>query len=429
MVRREKSSTLVPNPAVETIVRPENPMQNLSDPIIHLSFFKENLISPSNNVHKLFADKSCQFDTFHSSNLPHCSSIIIRYISKESVDTCDVEIQTEIYTADIPKIVTKVSKGCGTNISLLNKKVGPDVPRAELETNKSFAGFSSVKKNENLLDIAGVSFYNFNFLLDRVGGCDKWKIKKEDRLLIFLAKLKTGMTYRALGVFFSVHRTTISDIFLSILTTLCSATSNLIPWVSREVVQSLMPDCFLEDYPDTRVIIDCTEFRIEIPSSVEECVFTYSHYKHGFTAKVLIGIAPSGLITLKSRAAGGRKSDSQITIESGLIDLLEDGDVVLADKGFPAVTEKIDEHGKKCFLVMPPFLEGHDAFTKEESEQTYKVAKVRIHVERVMQRLRTYGILDKIPENLFSYIDDVIHMCCVLVNLQPPILKTNLSDV
>lgn len=118
-----------------------------------------------------------------------------------------------------------------------------------------------------------------------------------------------------------------------------------------------MPDCFLPDYSNTRVIIDCTEFRIDIPTSVDNRVFTYSQYKKNFTAKVLIGITPGGFISLRSDAAGGRKSDSQLTIESGLLDLLEDGDIVLADKGFPEIKTVIDASGKKVQMVMPPFLE------------------------------------------------------------------------
>ena len=74
-------------------------------------------------------------------------------------------------------------------------------------------------------------------------------------------------------------------------------------------------------------------------------------------------------------------------------------------------------------LVMPPFLEENSEYTKEETKLTYSIARVRIHIERIMQRLRTYRILDKIPENLVYSIDDIIHMCCVLVNLQPPIIS------
>ena len=141
-----------------------------------------------------------------------------------------------------------------------------------------------------------------------------------------------------------------------------------------------MPKCFYPDYSDTRVIIDCTEFRIECPAGVDNRIFTFSRYKKGYTAKILIGITPGGFICLKSKVNGGCTTDSQLTVESGLIDLLEDGDVVLADKGFPEIRKMID---------------------------------------------KIYNILNIIPASLFHYMDDLLHIICVLVNLQPPIHGEN----
>ena len=39
-------------------------------------------------------------------------------------------------------------------------------------------------------------------------------------------------------------------------------------WVSKEVEMETMPDCFEPHYPDTRVIVDCTELFIQMPSSL-----------------------------------------------------------------------------------------------------------------------------------------------------------------
>ena len=178
----------------------------------------------------------------------------------------------------------------------------------------------------------------------------------EDRLLIFLIKTKTELTLVAISVFFPVHRIIISRIFFSTLEILVNATKNLVFWPEKRVVQATMPECFKPDYANTRVILDCTEFRIEVPANIDDRVFTYSHYKKGFTGKLLLGITPAGFICLKSKVAGGRKSDSQMTIESDLIDLLEDEDVVLADKGFPEIRRTINEKSKKVTLVIPPFL-------------------------------------------------------------------------
>lgn len=239
-------------------------------------------------------------------------------------------------------------------------------------------------------------------------------------------KIKTGLTFSALGVLFSVHRTTVSRIFHTTLQILATVTSNLVFWPRKAVVQATMPKCFQPNYSNTRVIIDCTEFKIEVPSTVDHRIYCYSHYKKTFTAKVLIGITPGGFICLKSKIAGGRKTDSQIIIESGLIDKLEEGDVVLADKGFPEIQSTIDHSGKKAMIIMPPFLEKKSQF--DETEETYHVARVRIHVERIMQRLRLHSILNNIPEHLFHCVDDILHICCVLVNLHPPIISNNENE-
>jgi hypothetical protein len=59
--------------------------------------------------------------------------------------------------------------------------------------------------------------------------------------------------------------------------------------------------------------------------------------------KYLIGVAPSGLIIFLSKAYGGRVTDCQLTADSGLLKLLEPGDVVLADKGLPSIVENVEK--------------------------------------------------------------------------------------
>ena len=97
-----------------------------------------------------------------------------------------------------------------------------------------------------------------------------------------------------------------------------------------------------------------------------------------------------------------------------------------ADKGFPGIQSTIDEKGAGVVLVMTLFLRG-GMFFEEEVKETYQVAKFRIHIERIMQRLRIYNILVKLPMNLLPHADNIVFMCCVLVNLKQLILK-ELSD-
>ena len=61
---------------------------------------------------------------------------------------------------------------------------------------------------------------------------------------------------------------------------------------------------------------------------------SFSHYKHHTTVKFLIGITPSGVISLVSEGFGERVSDRQMIEKSLLFDMLEGGDGVMAEKGF-----------------------------------------------------------------------------------------------
>ena len=65
-------------------------------------------------------------------------------------------------------------------------------------------------------------------------------------------------------------------------------------WPSRQQVDESMPEMFKEKYPATRVIIDCTEIRVEAPESLHMRSVYYSDYKHHNTYKALIGVTPSG---------------------------------------------------------------------------------------------------------------------------------------
>ena len=64
-----------------------------------------------------------------------------------------------------------------------------------------------------------------------------------------------------------------------------------------------MPDCF-KKFPNTRITIDCTEFFIEIPSSLVNQTITYSSYKSHNTLKLVVGISPTGVVTFLSRVWG-----------------------------------------------------------------------------------------------------------------------------
>ena len=124
-------------------------------------------------------------------------------------------------------------------------------------------------------------------------------------------------------------------------------------WPSKEVVQATMPTDFKEKFPTSRVIIDCTEVRCKMPSSLLLNSELFSSYKNHVPLKGLVGISPSGAITFISQLNTGSISDQEIVIRSGFLSQkFENGDTVMADKGFQIAD--IFPLGVK--LNIPPFL-------------------------------------------------------------------------
>ena len=79
-------------------------------------------------------------------------------------------------------------------------------------------------------------------------------------------------------------------------------------------------------------LFDCTEFKVQTPSSKVLNSMSYSSYKSHITFKGLIGITTCGSVSFVSSLYTGAISDKEITSRSGLINLLEADNQVMADK-------------------------------------------------------------------------------------------------
>ena len=108
---------------------------------------------------------------------------------------------------------------------------------------------------------------------------------------------------------------------------------------SWHIVKKYMPDAFKKEYPNTRIIIDATEFTIEWPSSLVSQASTFSSYKNRNTIKVLIGVTLSGLYLKLMKVL--RILDRQLFEVCGLLEKLEPGDEVMADKGFISLLQQL----------------------------------------------------------------------------------------
>lgn len=240
-----------------------------------------------------------------------------------------------------------------------------------------------------------------------------------DQFFLFLCRVKEGAFEESLADRFQVSQSTVSRVLITWANYLFFMLSSLPIWLHRSAVDEMMPLCFKENYPRTRVVLDCTEIFIERASSKVINSETYSSYKGTTTLKGLIGVSPSGEVTFVSTLYEGSISDKEITKQSGILSLLEPGDEVMVDKGF-LINDLLSPIN--VALVIPPFLSHRGQFTREEVTATQKIARLRIHVERAIGRIKRYHIFNGvIPLTLLGTINQLWCVCAMLTNFQGPL--------
>lgn len=160
------------------------------------------------------------------------------------------------------------------------------------------------------------------------------KLSKFEIFYIVLVRMRIDLSFTYLAYQFDTTRTTISTYWHKGLEVFYSRFRSLVYFSKREDIKRTMPAAFQLSFGDKiSVILDCFELFTERNSNIKTANQTWSNYKHAHTAKYLIGTAPQRVIIFISDAYGGRASKFVVE-DSGFLNLLEDGDVVMADRGF-----------------------------------------------------------------------------------------------
>ena len=100
---------------------------------------------------------------------------------------------------------------------------------------------------------------------------------------------------------------------------------------------------------ESSVIIDATEVYID-QSRLSN--MTFLNYKNSNTFKGLIGISPNGVIIFVSSLYPGSISDKKLTRKSGILDLLESGNSVMANRRYDIEDDLVL---RAIHLNIPPF--------------------------------------------------------------------------
>ena len=172
-----------------------------------------------------------------------------------------------------------------------------------------------------------------------------------------------------------------------------------------------------------KILIDCTEFTMERPSHMGNQRQCYSEYAGSHTAKVLLGIsAETGEFCFVSEAFPGNVSDPQIVELSNVVDFLNEGDAALADRGFDKASLLFIRE-KKLVISPPTRYKSQSRLTYDESYATTVIARLRIHIERAIKRLRAFGYLRRRVEIVRAdMFGAVLRVCAALSNFMPRLI-------
>ena len=349
---------------------------------------------------------------------------------------CDMAVQTDLTSSDIQALELEVDS--------LHMKVKLSQRECEAAEEKQRFRTSSISDdNAKVRFYTGFSTFSallvcFNFLGPAVDRLNYWastsakdkhgskSTKGRKRILppleeffVLLVRLRLGLFEQDLAYRFGVSQSTISRIINTWINFLYLQLKEIPLWPPKSITSSNMPQVFKEKYPSTRVIIDATEVYVEQPAVPELQQLTFSNYKHHNTYKGLIGISPSGAVIFVSTLYPGSISDKELTRRCGILEWLEEGDSVMADRGFD-IQDDLALLGVK--LNIPPFLKGKQQLTQQELVETRRIASLRIHVERAMEQIKNFHIFDRpLPPSFRDTANQVFFVCAVLTNFNPPL--------
>ncbi|XP_063406670.1 uncharacterized protein LOC143049696 [Mytilus galloprovincialis] len=387
-------------------------------------------------------DLSNDLNNFPETTHVHETSLLVLCpvtdASSQTVDvqTNDKEVQTiyekEVLNAKIENMILKNQmRNCesrqndqpneqnDTTLSL--KAIKDNDVKMKLFTGLTYAQFCI------LFNFLGTSVYNLTYWDGKNDAKESSrkgnrKLEPKDELFLTLVRLRRGYSIDTISHFFGIASSTVSIVFTTWIQLLYCHFNELRHdmFPERQHFKVGLPKVF-KTFKNIRCTIDCTEFFVQMPRDFKRQGNLYSSYKNHHTYKCLIGIAPNGSIVYVSDLFEGSISDRAIIEQSGFLDYINPGDLVLADRGF---TIKDLLLKRQAFLNIPPFLGKRTKFTAQEELTTRRIAKARIHVERVIERVKKFKLLSgNIPLSLSPIANQLVFVASSLVNFQEPLVK------
>lgn len=213
--------------------------------------------------------------------------------------------------------------------------------------------------------------------------------------------LSVGFPHGDLAERFGVERSAVGRILTTWTDFLFELLGNIPLWLPPDVVRAHLPPEF-SAFPDTHVVLQCTEVCFQTPSAPVASPSDKCHT----TLKAMMGTAPHGAVTFVSGLFAGSVSDCDVFKLSGITDLLKPDSAIMVGEGY-----LVDN--------LAPYKVYQLALLSGNTKMTQAVARLRAHVERSVRRLKEYKLFNKVkPVSECGNIDELFSVACFLLNFQ-----------
>ena len=260
-----------------------------------------------------------------------------KYLLSAKIDTMLLKNEVALMRGDpktTPKVVSSISfEAIANNSALMKHFVGLTAPQFEALYN-----FLNC-----ICPLDSLTFLNCKEPTKAGNGQKagpESQFSTREQLFSCILRLRRGFTIKTMAILVSseyrpVKESTIRKFFTTYIQLMYKVFRDMetVTFPTRDQMQGSLPKVF-KTMKNIRCIVDCTEFRVEMPRDYAQQGNTYSSYKHSNTFKCLIAVTPNGSACFVSDLFEGDIDDMKIFQESGIMKHIRPNDLILADRGF-----------------------------------------------------------------------------------------------
>ena len=284
--------------------------------------------------------------------------------SSSSFEFCDIE---------------SLTKDRSTQVNFIKPHNKPEEP--EKSTHQTLTKQFKVSvlleflAEEDLKYYTGFSYNQLNMLLHALRNepiddiFDKY-LSKKDQLIMCIMRYKLSVSFILIGHLYGIDRSIVSDIFKYWTSVLYNHFKSINFWQMR-----------YEHANSYTAVVDYIEFEKLQPAPNPNANNRIPSDRTTF--KILLAIDVKGFVIFCSDIFDGSRSDHEMIHFSGLLDLLQKDDIVLADRDFD-ISELLAAIGVK--INVPP-VSVERQLSKTEIKDTKLVANCKSHLEYIINKI------------------------------------------